>query len=481
MSVRTVGNLKKLAETASFSREFWQAVIFILILSYISYTIIYSLYFSPLAPFPGPKLWAVSSIPYQISILRGRSHRKVLALHDYYGSVVRVGPDELSFNNAQAFRDIYGFRPGRPQLPKDPKLYASKMNGVRDSIGGYLDNEAHTRQRRLLSHAFSERCLREQEEAIVQYVDLLIRRLRDRTKLDPKHEATEDLKNWFTFVTFDITGDLMFAETFDCLRDGKLHPWIALIFATMKGITFLSVINHFSLIRVLQKWALPESLREKMMQHFNDTTQKADRRLQKGATRPDLMSAILKNGLGDSQGKFVENQPIMSRREIHANSVFITVAGSETSASILSGCVYYLCKYPDAMERICKEVRAAFSRDDEITSAKCGRLPYLNAVIEESLRLYPPLVTSLPRLIPKGGDIVDGYLLPEDTTVSTHHYASYHAAANFVFPEQFAPERWLNDSRFSSDKLEVLHPFSLGPRNCLGKKSVNPIAVNSTY
>lgn len=59
----------------------------------------------------------------------------------------------------------------------------------------------------------------------------------------------------------------------------------------------------------------------------------------------------------------------------------------------------------------------------------------------------------------------------EQTVVACHHYASYHSSSNFAWPDSFIPERWLgNDPRFTNDKKDVLQPFSLGPRNCLGKK-----------
>ena len=90
-----------------------------------------------------------------------------------------------------------------------------------------------------------------------------------------------------------------------------------------------------------------------------------------------------------------------------------TMAGSETSASILSGCMYYLCKHPNMMERLRREIRTTFSNDADVTSYKCTKIEYLNNVIDEAFRLYPPFVTNLPRLVPKGGGTVDGHILPE--------------------------------------------------------------------
>ncbi|KAL2794803.1 cytochrome P450 [Aspergillus keveii] len=417
----------------------WLATPCLLITGWAIWDICYNLYISPLSRFPGPKLWAVSRIPYQWSIMRGQSHRKMLEMHNRYGAVLRVGPDELSFNSPQAFQDIYRARPGRPQYQKDPKFYGSLLNAVRRSIVGNLDDKTHSRHRRLLANAFSERAMREQEGTVLYYSDLLVRRLRERTAVDEekKHTIKTDIKEWFNFIAFDVTGDLLFAETFDCLEESKLHPWIALIFAFVKGIALAGVINQFLLLRKMQEWFLPEKLRKQMMEHLNYSSEKADRRLTKGTERPDFI---------------------------------ISIAGSETSATTLSGCVYFLSKHPETLKKLNDEIRAAFTNDSDITAAICARLPYLNAVIEETLRLYPPVAASLPRVVPNGGDVVDGYAVPEKTIVSTHHYASYHADANFALAEEFIPGRWLGtDPRFEADKRSVLQPFSLGQRGCLGK------------
>ncbi|KAE8165528.1 cytochrome P450 [Aspergillus tamarii] len=412
----------------------------LVLICYMVYDTVYNLFLSPLASFPGPRLWAVSNIPRQISILGGHSHLKMLALHHHYGPVVRVGPNELSFNSPQGFRDIYGLRLGQPQFQKDPKFYGSPLSGISNSIGGYIDSESHSRHRRLLSHAFSARSLREQEGIVVSYVDLFIRRLRERTNVNKIHMAEEDLRSWFNFTTFDIIGDLMFAETFDCLKDSKLHPWVALMFNNVKGIAFLGVLNEYAPFRKMQGSLLPKSLKQKMLENHKLCAQKADRRLQRGASRPD----------------FPRSMP--------------TQSWSETTASLLSGCLFFLCKHKYIMDQLSKEIRTTFSKDDEITSSKCFNLSYLNAVLKESLRLYPPVAGSLPRLVPKGGCTIDGHFVPENVTVSTHHYASYHNTANFTFPEQFIPERWLGtDDRFDSDRKDVVQPFSLGPRDCLGK------------
>ena len=284
-----------------------------------SYSIIHNLFISPLARFPGPKSWAISYIPSQVSAISGNHHKNVLALHDKYGPIVRTGPTSLSFNTAQGFKDVYGFRQGVPQFPKDPKVYGSTLLAARDAIVGFLDNETHSRHRRLMSHGFSDRALREQEARIVHFIDLFISRLRDLA-----HKGQDvDIRTWLNFTTFDITGDLMFAETFDCLQDSQLHPWIGMIFTSIKSNAMLTAIRHFPFLTMLQEAFTPESFRRKLRNSFNLTVEKADRRLLKGTARPDFMSAILKNGIiGEIETEKSEDKQnrMMTRHEIHANS-----------------------------------------------------------------------------------------------------------------------------------------------------------------
>lgn len=99
--------------------------------------------------------------------------------------------------------------------------------------------------------------------------------------------------------------------------------------------------------------------------------------------------------------------------DIPLTSISLIVAGSETSATLLSGCIYYLCTTPKVLGQLTTEIRSTFAQDSEITFAALEKMEYLAAVIEESLRMYPPFVTSLARLVPTGGALVNGQYVPE--------------------------------------------------------------------
>ena len=102
----------------------------------------------------------------------------------------------------------------------------------------------------------------------------------------------------------------------------------------------------------------------------------------------------------------------VSDLQLAAHASDFVIAGSETTATALSCMIYYLLRTPDTLARLEEEIRAQFHSYEEITSLSTLRLRYLRAVILEGLRIYPPLPFALPRVVPDGGDTVDGNFLP---------------------------------------------------------------------
>lgn len=133
------------------------------------------------------------------------------------------------------------------------------------------------------------------------------------------------------------------------------------------------------------------------------------------------------------------------------------------------------------MAQLTSEVRTAFPSASDITLDSSRRLPFMNACIEEGLRIYPPVPAGLPRTTPEGGAEICGEWVPPGVTVSVSQYSAYRSTANFHRASEFLPERWLastssstssSSSSFSpiaNDDHAAFQPFSTGPRNCLGK------------
>jgi cytochrome P450 len=111
---------------------------------------------------------------------------------------------------------------------------------------------------------------------------------------------------------------------------------------------------------------------------------------------------------------------IASSFPVDANFTSST-AGSETTATALSCITYYLLKTPHACTKLQNEVRSAFTKYEDINSQAANRLQYMRAVCLEGMRMYAPLPFALPRVVPEGGDTVDGIQLPAGVSFSRCH------------------------------------------------------------
>lgn len=172
-------------------------------------------YFHPLSTFPGPRLAAISNILYSYWFLSGRQPYHILALHEKYGPVVRVAPNELSFNSAQSWKDIYGIRQGGRTFIKSEFYDGGSFADQAHSIVSERNVVEHGKMRKYLSHAFSKKSLVEQEPLIAEKVDMFV------DSLGKQRNQTVNIVEWFNIMTLDIIGALAFGENFRGLESGK--------------------------------------------------------------------------------------------------------------------------------------------------------------------------------------------------------------------------------------------------------------------
>lgn len=186
----------------------------------------------------------------------------------------------------------------------------------------------------------------------------------------------------------------------------------------------------------------------------------------------------------------------MTTSEIVETSAILMTAGAETAATSLASATFQLLKHPHAYKRVTGEVRAAFNSNDDMRIKTVGQLPYLNAVIEEVLRIYPPAAGNFTRRTDARGATVCGEFIPPNvsrvwissknneelermtanktfyqTCLGVHQWSANHSASNFADPDDFVPERWLlnKPAKYNNDKIAAMQAFSYGPRNCVGR------------
>ncbi|KAH7055844.1 putative cytochrome P450 [Macrophomina phaseolina] len=441
--------------TDVLSVPFCGAGLGILILVSLSF---YNIFLHPLRSYPGPWYAKANILWSQYHNFKGDLTFRVHELHQKYGHVVRIAPDEIVYTDPQAWKDIYGHRTSGAE---NGKLYA--LNNDNDPHHPSIitaDRDQHSKLRRLLSNAFSEKSMKEQEPVIKSYIDLLIQRLHERAaQNDPQGT---DLVRWFNFTTFDIIGHLCFAESFNCLKNSEYHPWVEFMFSAIKGSAMLSALRRIEdRLGALLLYAIPARVRAGRLSTLNMAGELVLRRRAISPSYTDFMTHLV---AAEQAGKLV-------REDLVSQGPTLVIAGSETTATLLSGGTYYLLTNPHVYARAVAEVRGRFSDPSEISLSSISELKYLLAFFDEALRMYPPVASNLARQTPPEGANILGRWVPGNTVVGIHQLAQFRSPANFAEPDTFAPERFLepDDPRWARDRRDALQPFSFGPRNCIGR------------
>jgi cytochrome P450 len=347
------------------------------------------------------------------------------------------------------------------------------------------------RVRGLLSNSFTEDALRTQYPIIRQHADALVSQLRKLAQNPPSHGAASvvNMTDWVNFFTMDVIGDLAFGEPFGCLEKGEYHDWVRTLFMYLKFMTLAAAPRYYPWLEWFLMKLMPKSVMEGQRTHQKYADGRINKRLNVSTERADFMSVFMKKN---------HNFSIMSRKEMLSTFNFVIVGGSETSATVLTGLFSHMGSNSRVREKLCNEIRERFEKEEDIDYDSIIGLPYLEAVLNEGLRMCNPIPCGLPRTTPKGGDTYCGEYLPEgvsyfthcepekfvsrytfktnnisQTRIGTRTFAINRSTAYFHDPDAFVPERWLplaeRPLEYHNDQLSASRPFSVGFHSCLGK------------
>lgn len=342
----------------------------------------------------------MSRIPYAAAYAQGQLHRKVQHLHDRYGDIVRVAPDELSYINEQAWQDIHG--PSR-NFPKDMRFYQASKSKAPSVV--VAPDGVHARQKRAILRAFSEPALNSHERFLQPFVDTLIQKLR-QTTMATRGNSIVDMTEWYNYVMFDFMSFELFGEPLDCLESETYHPWVDMLFGSIKAWAFLSQSKYFPALSWIIKPAVAVFCRD-LLHHRTAKLASITKALEE--REPESNRPTFSTYLRASKNP----RSTLSTEEILSNHSFIMMAGSETTATLLSGCTFFVLKRPEVYEKLSSQIRHRFSCSSEMTFSSLADMSYLRAVLQEALRMYPPLPLGMPRVVPSGGAVVSGQFVPE--------------------------------------------------------------------
>ncbi|KAF8265715.1 high nitrogen upregulated cytochrome P450 monooxygenase 2 [Lactarius quietus] len=423
----------------------------------ITFAVVYRLSpFHPLAKYPGPTLAKISKLWVAYICTKGNLHRYLKSLHDRYGDVVRVGPNELSIRDSSLIHPILG----QGGLPKGPRWEGRPGP---PSLISQRDPILHMEQRKPWSRAFSSVAMKEYEVIVAKRARQLVGCLENMIeRTDEKENAMVDMTLWLKYFSTDLMGDMAFGGGFELMKASRDIDGFWTLMESSLCIS--SVIVHVPWIIPLLIAVIPRK-KSSLMSAGQFCRERTLERLRMGANRKDLFYYLSGEELPES-----ERPPQV---QVVQNGQLAIVAGSDTTSSVLTAALYYLLRNPVAYERLQAEVDGAFpSGEEPLDVTKLGQMEWLNGCINEALRLQPPVPSGSQRFVckGKGTKVLGNLVIPEETQLVLHTYSIHRDPRNFHTPEAFLPERWLSTgSPAGEHNTAAFFPFSYGPANCAGK------------
>ncbi|KAL7625368.1 hypothetical protein AAE478_004585 [Parahypoxylon ruwenzoriense] len=445
---------------------------------------IYCLWFHPLAKYPGPKAAAISEIWFVWAWTTGKYPTILEEAHRKYGDVIRIAPNELSFATLQAHRDIYSTpSPRAGDKKKKPFLKCARFynNGDVSNIFYEPDPAAHARMRRTLAPGFTGTAIRDHEHVVHRYVDMFVRKVGELSAAAGGGRGV-DVTEAVPWLVFDIMGELTFGESFNAVATGTTHFWISVLADSAHAAILPSFVRRTPILVLALPFMLSVSALRNLRKHYAYTLETVRRRLdrhrhhqhssplssQQEKPRPQDEEDE-KDEVGDDFFALVLRQGGTTEAQLVSLAQAMVIAGADTGSTVITAALYFvLCASPDCLAKLQAEVRAL--EYEQLTGAELSRLKYLNAVIEESMRCFPPITFGLPRVCP--GETIDGHFIPAGVSVSAAQWVLNRHPAIWDEPRTFSPERWLrnddDDDDSNNNKDATTFPFSAGPRSCLG-------------
>ncbi|KAH9922364.1 cytochrome P450 [Fomitopsis serialis] len=422
----------------------------------------------PLTIYPGPLLCKVTKLWMVYTANTGKLHEYTRQLHATYGPIVRIGPNELSVVDVDLLSRILGSE-GMPKGPlwEGRRISGKRGAGAKNNRGNLIGNrykDRHAEARKTWNRAFTPAAMKDYEPILVRRAAQLVDELKQKGAT-----GSVDLSLWLSYCIFDFMGDMVFGGGFELMHDGDRDG----IYRTMvAGLHLPALTQQIPWVAPVLPYLPWVGKHMKALGQF--AFKCVTKRLQEGSVTNDLFYHLL-----DEVPNPEKQTPFPV---IMTNAVTAMLAGSDTTAVALCNTFYCVLAHPDVYQHLREEVDAAFppGAGDPVDAAKLSSLEYLNAVINESLRLYPSIPTSLQRAPQPGTgthQISPTLVIDERTSILVPPYVLHRDSRYFSpDPDRFWPERWLRkDDPDVVTNTSAFVPFSSGPPNCVGR----PVALLS--
>ncbi|TVY39771.1 Cytochrome P450 monooxygenase [Lachnellula occidentalis] len=426
---------------------------------YSFYHVIYNLFFSPIAGFPGPKLAAATGWVefYHDYWKQGAYIYEIEKMHQKYGPIVRINPEELSLHDPSFYNEIYCI---------ESKRRTDNYNHFGKGID-FDDHDAHRRRRKPLEPYFSRKGVMELEKSTLHPT---VRKLEKRFDAVKGTGTVVRLDYAFTAYTGDVIGKVCCEDREEFLEDPDFAPyWYELLHSIIKSIPLFMglpwIINIVNLIpESVITWADPRS--KKMIEYKQLTNRHIEiaksQKLQGTESKnekPSLLRFLVNSDLPESE---------LSVDRLSKEAQVLLGAGTVSTARTLDFICYYVLANKGIQTKLQDELRDIMANyPEQIPSfVQLEKLPYLASLIKEGLRLSFGNMHRLPRVSPDVAIQYKQWTIPPGVPVGMSAYLMHVDPSAYENPFKFDPDRWMGEQNPNLARNYV--PFARGSRNCLG-------------
>ncbi|PVH76614.1 cytochrome P450-like protein [Cadophora sp. DSE1049] len=430
---------------------------------------------------PGPLLASFTDY-WRLFVVWGRRPEAThIKLHEKYGDLVRIGPKMVLVADWEAAKKIYalnagyvksGFYPVQQNIVKGKPLH---------SLFNSEDEKFHAKLRRSVASAYSMSNLVTFEPLVDSTIAAFLTQLQNRVVDKPGVDGILDFGTWLQYYAFDVIGELTFSKRLGFVDQGKDIEGVISVLERM--LNYFAVVGQAPwLDRVFLKnplllWCAEKGYidttspvavfaRSRMASRLSGSDASKHQDEEKASpARRDFLDRFLAANKKDPE--FISDQRVL------ALTVANVFAGSDTTAITLRAVFYFLMKHPETMNKLLQELKDAdLGHKEQIVSWEQARnLPYLSAVIQESLRMHPAVGLALERIVPAHGLQAGKTFIPAGTIVGANAWVLHlNQTVYGSEPEKYRPERWLEvDDSKRTEMNNALFSFGMGARTCIGK------------
>ncbi|KAH8591216.1 cytochrome P450 oxidoreductase [Bisporella sp. PMI_857] len=425
--------------------------------------VIYTRYFHPLAAIPGPFFASISRLWIALQLKGGDFEVKQRVLHAKYGPIIRIAPNEVAISDPAALKTIYGIKSGYTKV-------RSFSHEVDTNYFTMMDEKLHASRRRITNSIYSMSSVLESEP----YIDLCSELFVERMGEYADQGVAVDFGQWLQMYAFDVIGELYFGNMFGFMKnrhdyggfieslDVLLPPLIVACVLPSYARFFLPIAGE-----VLPSARSALQCLQNIVTASENCVLAREQELRAGkVARKDILAKLF--DIRDKKGDEVD----FTSRHLQQECYVAIFAGSDTTAIALRAVFHALMCNPGVYTKLMEEIDTATEEgrlsSPNVQYAEATKLPYLNAVIKEAMRLHPSVAMTMPRHVPMGGATLADHFIPEGYRVGMNPAVIHYDTTIFGDDAaEFKPDRWFQEDAANMDRY-MLH-FGAGARTCLGK------------